>query len=100
MGAANPWAFGWTQVFTIVGFVITLAIAFGGFRTFDRWKRERLEEKKIEIAFEMLAIAMRLNTFFKIYEVPPPSNMNGRTCQKTSPILKIREVVRGPFTLY
>jgi hypothetical protein len=54
---SNPWAFGWTQLLTIIGFIITICIAVGGFRTFGRWKRERIEEKKIEIAFEALAFA-------------------------------------------
>jgi hypothetical protein len=53
----DPWAFGWTQLLTIIGFFITVCIAVGGFRTFDRWKRERVEEKRIEIAFEALAFA-------------------------------------------
>lgn len=35
----DPWAFGWTQVFTLVGFAITLFIAVGGFRTFERWRQ-------------------------------------------------------------
>lgn len=31
----DPWIFGWTQLLTIIGFAITIAIAIGGFRTFD-----------------------------------------------------------------
>jgi hypothetical protein len=54
---SDPWAFGWTQLLTITGFIITICIAVGGFRTFDRWKREKIEERKIEIAFEALALA-------------------------------------------
>jgi len=38
----DPWIFGWTQLLTIIGFAITIAIAVGGFRTFDGWKREKL----------------------------------------------------------
>lgn len=57
MATAGPWTFGWAQLLTIIGFIITICIAFGGFRTFRRWKREKLEEKKIEIAFEALAFA-------------------------------------------
>jgi hypothetical protein len=53
----NPWAFGWTQLFTIVGFLITIAIAIGGFRSFARWKHERIEERRIDIAFDVLSIA-------------------------------------------
>jgi hypothetical protein len=55
--AGDPWAFGWTQLLTIIGLLTTVSIAVGGFRTFGRWKRERLEEAKIEIAFEALAFA-------------------------------------------
>ncbi|SRR6266851_1767765 len=53
----DPWAFGWTQVLTIAGFVITIVIAIGGFRTFGRWKREKIEERRIEIALEALSVA-------------------------------------------
>jgi hypothetical protein len=62
---ADPWAFGWTQLLTLVGFTITLVIAFGGFRTFDRWRREKLEERRIEIAFEALTIAYETQFVFQ-----------------------------------
>ena len=52
----TPWTFGWTQLLTIIGFIITMIIAFGGFRTFGRWKKEKLEEKRIETAIEALAL--------------------------------------------
>src|SRR5262249_11775350 len=52
----NPWTFGWTQLLTIAGFIITIVIAIGGFRTFNRWKREKIEEKRIETAIEALAL--------------------------------------------
>lgn len=29
----DPWAFGWTQLLTLIGFVITIGIAVDGFRT-------------------------------------------------------------------
>ena len=51
---SDPWAFGWTQVFTILGFLITVGIAIGGFRTFNRWKREKIEEKRIDTAIDAL----------------------------------------------
>jgi hypothetical protein len=44
----DPWAFGWTQLLTIVGFLITGAIAVGGFGTFERWRKQKLEEKKLK----------------------------------------------------
>jgi len=52
----TPWTFGWTQLLTIIGFIITMIIAFGGFRTFGRWKKEKLEEKRMETAIEALAL--------------------------------------------
>lgn len=53
---SDPWAFGWTQLLTIVGMALTLGIAATGFRTFGRWKREKLEEKRIEAAIDALAM--------------------------------------------
>jgi hypothetical protein len=61
----DPWAFGWTQVLTIVGLVLTASIAGFGFRTFGRWKREKLEERKIEVAFDTLTIAYETKFVFQ-----------------------------------
>ena len=52
----DPWAFGWTQVFTIVGLILTGSIATAGFRTFGKWKREKLEEKRIDAAIDALTL--------------------------------------------
>jgi hypothetical protein len=60
----NPWSFGWTQLLTIIGFIITTTIAIGGFRTFERWKREKLEEKRIDTAIEALALAYESKFIF------------------------------------
>jgi hypothetical protein len=61
---SDPWTFGWTQLLTIIGFIITIAIAFGGFRTFGRWKREKLEEKRIDTAIETLALVYESKFIF------------------------------------
>jgi hypothetical protein len=53
----DPWAFGWTQVLTIIGFLITIGIALGGFETFGRWRRQKIEERRIDLAFEALSLA-------------------------------------------
>ena len=62
---ADPWAFGWTQVLTLAGFAITVVIAVGGFRTFGRWRHEKLEERRIEIAFDALTIAHETQFVFQ-----------------------------------
>jgi hypothetical protein len=62
---SNPWSFGWTQLLTIIGFCITIGIAIGGFRTFDRWRREKLEERRIETAIEALTIAYETKYVFQ-----------------------------------
>jgi hypothetical protein len=61
----DPWAFGWTQLLTIIGFIITGAIAIGGFGTFERWRKQKLEEKKIEVAVDALAIAYKARFVFE-----------------------------------
>ena len=60
----TPWTFGWTQLLTIIGFSITIAIALGGFRTFGRWKKEKIEEKRIETAIEALALVYESKFIF------------------------------------
>jgi hypothetical protein len=60
----DPWVFGWSQVLSIFGLLLTAAIAYFGFRSFERWKRERLEEKRIDVAFETLALAYEADIVF------------------------------------
>lgn len=62
---SDPWAFGWTQIFTLFGFAVTIAIAVGSFRTFNRWKREKIEEKRLEIALEALSLAYEAQMVFE-----------------------------------
>jgi hypothetical protein len=95
--ATDPWAFGWTQVLTLLGFAITVGIAIGGFRTFDRWKREKLEEKRIDIAIDALALTYESKYIFDHirsemtfgYEWQDMPKRKGDTEQKSDQ--------RGPF---
>lgn len=64
MAAPDPWTFGWSQVLTIIGFLITICIALGGFRTFGRWKREKIEEKRMDVAIEALSVAYQTKFVF------------------------------------
>jgi hypothetical protein len=66
----DPWAFGWTPLLTIVGFVITVGIATFGFRTFERWRREKIEEKKLDIALEAMALAHESKYVFETIRSP------------------------------
>lgn len=68
--AQDPWQFGWTQTLTLLGLIITIIIAVAGFRSFGRWKKERLEEKKIEIALDALAIAYESKSIFEHIRSP------------------------------
>jgi hypothetical protein len=61
----DPWAFGWTQTLTLAGLTLTALIAIFGFRTFGRWRREKLEERRIEVAFEALEIAYETKFVFQ-----------------------------------
>ena len=60
---ANKCAYAAIAVF-LIGCVIGL-VGFGGFRTFGRWRREHIEERRIEIAFETLSIAQESNFVFE-----------------------------------
>jgi hypothetical protein len=61
---ADPWAFGWTQVFTLAGLIISVCVSIAGLRTFGKWQREKLEERKMDIAFEALSIAYESKFIF------------------------------------
>jgi hypothetical protein len=39
-----------------IGILATTVVALAGLRTFGRWRREKLEEKRIEVAIDALAI--------------------------------------------
>jgi len=94
---STPWAFGWTQLFTIIGFVITLGIAMGGFRTFDRWKREKLEERKIEIAFHTLALAYESKFVFDGIRSPTSFDYEYKDMKKKDGESDAEWNRRGPY---
>jgi len=62
---SDPWAFGWTQPLTLIGFAITIGIAAGGYQTFSRWKRQKIEERRIETAIDALALAYESKIVFQ-----------------------------------
>jgi hypothetical protein len=66
----GDWAFSLTHFLTIIGFLVTVGIAVFGFHTFERWKREKIEEKRIDIAIEALALAYDSQEVFEIIRSP------------------------------
>ncbi|MCA1549344.1 hypothetical protein I6F36_21165 [Bradyrhizobium sp. BRP19] len=61
---SDPWAFGWTQLLAIVGLGMSGIISFLGLRTFDKWQREKVHERKLEVAFEALTLAYESTMVF------------------------------------
>jgi hypothetical protein len=53
-----------------VAFFITTILAIAGLRTFDRWKREKVEERRIETAIDALALAYESKIVFRSIRSP------------------------------
>lgn len=70
MPPTDPWAFGLNHVLTLIGFAITASIAYAGFKTFDKWKREKIEERRIDIALEALSLAYEAGFIFDSIRSP------------------------------
>jgi hypothetical protein len=49
----NPWAFGWTQLLAVGGLLLGVC----GLHTLNRWRREKIEEKKIDLAMDAISLA-------------------------------------------
>ena len=49
---------------TIIGFSITTVLGIAGIRTFGKFKRERIEERRLETAIEALALAYKSKYVF------------------------------------
>jgi len=48
----------------LIGVIVTGSLACAGLRTFDRWKREKLEENRISVALDALAISFEASHAF------------------------------------
>jgi hypothetical protein len=55
---------------TLLGFGVTAIIAYFGFRNFERWKREQLEERRMEVAFQALKVAYQSTFVFEHIRSP------------------------------
>lgn len=48
----------------LFGVIVTGGLGLWGVRSFDRWKREKIEEKRIDLAIEALAIGFKAHVVF------------------------------------
>jgi len=94
---SNPWAFGWTQLLTIIGFAITGSIAIFGFRSFNRWRREKLEEKRIEVALEAMAMAFESKYVFLAIRSPMSHPYEWKDMPKLEGETEREREKRGPY---
>jgi hypothetical protein len=62
---SDPWAFGWTQLLTIVGLLLTGGVSAVGLRTFAKWRRETIEGRRIEVAVEALSLTYQSRWVFE-----------------------------------
>jgi hypothetical protein len=98
------WTFGSTELLaiigyavTLIGFVIAAKVALRGIRTFEDWKKEQLEERRIETALDALAITYEAKYVFENirsplsfeYEYKDMPHIEGETEQQRHK--------RGPF---
>jgi hypothetical protein len=66
----DPWAFGWTQLLTIAGLLLTGFVSAFGLRTFGKWRRETIEERRIEAAVAALSLAYQSKWVFENVRSP------------------------------
>jgi len=93
----NPWTFGWTQLLTIIGFVITTLIAIGGFRSFERWRREKIEEKRIDAAVDALVLIREMKWVFENIRSPMSFDYEWKDMPETSGENEEKRRKRGSF---
>jgi hypothetical protein len=93
----NVWAFGWTQLLTILGLLITVSIATIGFRTFNKWRREKIEERRIEVAFEALEIAYQTKFVFQNIRSPVAEGWEWANMERRNGETDDAFNRRGPF---
>lgn len=94
---ADPWAFGWTQLLTIFGLIITVIIASSGFRSFERWRTEKLEERRIDVALEALGLAHEAKYVFESIRSPMSQSYESKDMQRWQGETDEQYQAREPF---
>ena len=86
-------------VVSLLGIVAASVAAICGFRSFERWKREQLEERRIDVALEGLANSTQnQNTCLPAYEAPTALKANGDQCRFAKAKVKATEVGAAHLT--
>ena len=67
-------------IVSLLGIAAATIAAICGFRSFERWKREQLEERRIDVALEGLAIARETKYVFARIRDPTALRANGGQC--------------------
>jgi hypothetical protein len=67
---SDPWAFGWTQLLIISGLLLTAVVSGFGLRTFGKWRRETIEERRIAAAVDALSLAYQSKWVFENIRAP------------------------------
>jgi hypothetical protein len=67
---SDPWTFGWTQLLMIAGLALTGVVSILGLRTFGRWRRETIEERRIEAAVDAWSLAYQAEWIFGNIRAP------------------------------
>jgi hypothetical protein len=86
---------------TLLGIIVTGAIAAFGFRTFEKWKREKIEERRIEVAIDALAIAYEAKFVFESVRSPfiRSYEYEGGYTEADSVRITLRDGQKGPYAV-
>ncbi len=95
MPPSDPWAFGFNQLLTVIGLLITVGIATAGFRSFEKWKREKIEERRIDIAFDALVLAYEASFIFE--SIRSPLSFEGEWAEMKGIDDPEKRLTAGPF---
>jgi hypothetical protein len=87
-----------------VGLVLTAIVAIAGFRSFGRWKREKIEERRIEVALDALAIAYEAKFRFEIIRSRlfldgEAEEIDQKFGEKTYEAISHREAQKSPYAV-
>jgi hypothetical protein len=87
----------------LVGLVLTASVAIAGFRSFGQWKREKIEERRIDVALNALAIAYEARFRFEVIRSPVMFDGEGDyiagSGEDASFVIRHREAQKGPYAV-